>query len=126
MHSLSLKFRTDLNSVVAARCLQGRGKFGVSDFASVWFRDFGGKGCRIVACASNGNGGGKSSSSSSSSSPSTKPSSFLSRSQNYALLKQKMEVAAKSEVCWFFLSDIFFCFLCNQSEGNRFELLFEL
>ncbi|KAL5544186.1 hypothetical protein UlMin_007970 [Ulmus minor] len=91
MHSLSLKFRTDLNSVVAARCLQGRGKFGVSDLGSVWFRDFGGKGCRIVACASNGNGGGKSSSSS------TKPSSFLSRSQNYALLKQKMEVAAKSE-----------------------------
>ncbi|XP_062106085.1 uncharacterized protein LOC133817546 [Humulus lupulus] len=43
------------------------------------------------------NGGGRSQRSSSSSSSSTESSSFLSRSQTYALLKQQMEVAAKSE-----------------------------
>ena len=52
----------------------------------------------VVACASarkgTGCGGGRSRSSSSSSAM----SSFLSRSQTYALLKRQMEVAAKSEV----------------------------
>lgn len=92
MHSLSLRVFTDFNAA-AARCSPGRGGYGVSSFG-----EFNGKGCRILACASerNGNGGGRSRSSSSS--PSTTANSFLSRSQTYALLKQQMEVAAKSEV----------------------------
>lgn len=44
--------------------------------------------CGIVACASEGESPTSSSST----------SSFLSRTQTYALLKQQMEVAAKSEV----------------------------
>lgn len=93
MNALSLRVFTDFNAA-AARCSPTRGGYGVSSFG-----EFNGKGCRILACASrNGNGGGRSSSSSSSSSPSTTANSFLSRSQTYALLKQQMEVAAKSEV----------------------------
>lgn len=89
MHSLSLRVFTDFNAA-AARCSPGRGGYGVSSFG-----EFNGKGFRILACASerNGNGGGRSRSSS----PSTAANSFLSRSQTYALLKQQMEVAAKSE-----------------------------
>ncbi|GAV58367.1 UVR domain-containing protein/DUF525 domain-containing protein [Cephalotus follicularis] len=52
-----------------------------------------GRDSRIVACSleKSDNGGGPSPS------PSINPSSFLSRTQTYALLKQQMEVAAKSE-----------------------------
>lgn len=104
MHSLSLRVFTGFNNSAAAK----RGVNGAvySEFGSrrVGFglRDLGAKGCRIVACASgrNSNGGGRSRSSSSIPSPS--PSSFLTRSQTYALLKQQMEVAAKSEVGYLF------------------------
>ncbi|OIT37197.1 PREDICTED: uncharacterized protein LOC109241106 isoform X1 [Nicotiana attenuata] len=48
---------------------------------------------RIMACAPEMNSGAESQSSS----PSPSESSFLSRSQTYALLKQQMEVATKSE-----------------------------
>ena len=47
---------------------------------------------------SNGWSGSRSSSQSPGRGP--KPSSFLSRSQTYALLKQQMEVATKSEVSY--------------------------
>ncbi|EEF51986.1 conserved hypothetical protein [Ricinus communis] len=56
--------------------------------------------CRIVACSveRNGNGGsGASSSSSSGSGSDYNSSSFASRTQTYAFLKQQMEVAAQSE-----------------------------
>ncbi|KAF2311419.1 hypothetical protein GH714_022825 [Hevea brasiliensis] len=61
--------------------------------------------CRIVACSveRNGNGGGGGASSSSNSSSGSdmgsdyRASSFLFRTQTYALLKQQMEVAAQSE-----------------------------
>ena len=55
----------------------------------------------IVACSVERDGGGEGPSSSSGSDQS--PSSFLSRSQTYAMLKQRMEVAAQSEVTIFFL-----------------------
>ncbi|XP_062114172.1 uncharacterized protein LOC133825212 [Humulus lupulus] len=106
MHSLSLKVFPDFNGkVTGTRCmLSGRGRYGVSelDFRTRRFVYGGGdsnwRGCRITASSSDrdANGGGRSRSSSSSSS--TESSSFLSRSQTYALLKQQMEVAAKSEV----------------------------
>ncbi|KAF5743753.1 hypothetical protein HS088_TW08G00340 [Tripterygium wilfordii] len=97
MHSMSLKVLTDFYGG-AWRDLPGRGSPGLSDFDTgirrvrVNFGDFT-RNCRIVACSSErkGNGGGQSQSSNSS------PSSFLSRSQSYALLKQQMDVAAKSE-----------------------------
>ena len=97
MNSLSLRaFSADFNGAAIARpssSSRGSGSNGVST---------------VVACASesSGSGGGRSrssrssssSSSSSSSKPSSATSSSLSRSQTYALLKQQMEVAAKSEV----------------------------
>ena len=108
MHSLSLKVFADFNgNVTAARCMpSGRGGYAFSElnFGTRRFAYGGGdsnwKSCRITACSSDrdANGGGRSRSSSSSSSSSTESSSFLSRSQTYALLKQQMEVAAKSEV----------------------------
>ena len=91
------------------------GSYGVSelDFGSRrvvngGIGDLNWKGFRVMASGSerNGNGGGRSRSSSSS--PSTAASSFLSRSQNYALLKQQMEVAAKSEVCVLGIMCIYF------------------
>ncbi|XP_024022449.1 uncharacterized protein LOC21386999 isoform X2 [Morus notabilis] len=92
MHSLSLRVFTDFTGSSAARSSPCRGGYG-----GLTLGEFNGKACRILACAPerNGNGGGRSRSSSSNTS--TTPSSFLSRSQTYALLKQQMEVAAKSE-----------------------------
>ena len=97
MHSLSFKVGGDFNAgsrmnlprrvpemeVGAMRCFGGRRAFGRS--------------CRIVACASERNigDGGEGQSQSASTSRSR---SFLSRSETYALLKQQLEVAAKSEV----------------------------
>lgn len=100
MHSLSIKVFTDFNTGNTRR-LPGRGSSGFAEIEECtrrqWLncRDFAGN-CRIVACASprNGNGSGAGPSSS----PSSSSSSFLSRSRTYALLKQQMEVAAKSEV----------------------------
>ncbi|XP_065875503.1 uncharacterized protein [Euphorbia lathyris] len=107
MHSLpSIKVFTDFNAGTRT-CFPIRNPrferrqrlfFGVSS-----------RNCRIVACSleTNGNdgvdagaGGGASSSSSSGSNLSGSDfsaSSFISRTQNYALLKQQMEVAAQSE-----------------------------
>ncbi|XP_030472975.1 uncharacterized protein LOC115690677 [Syzygium oleosum] len=95
MHSLSLKaFGSDANAATAARrCFPPpqasprRERLSCREFP---------RNCRIVAAASSsegsggaGGGGGEGKSSSA--------SSFLTRSQTYALLKQQMEVAAKSE-----------------------------
>lgn len=95
MQSLSFKVFVDFNGGGTARssCLPSRLGFVSADFEAgdrrlgLNYRDQG-RTCRIVACAS----GAESQSASSSS------KSFLSRSQSYALLKQQMEVAAKSEV----------------------------
>ena len=91
MHALSFKGFSDLN-VGRERSRPGllSGGFGYqSTFLTrkdCWncrgFR----RNCRIVACASGGNGENQSA------------SSFFSRSQTYALLKQQLLVAAKSEV----------------------------
>lgn len=59
----------------------------------------------VVACASDGD----------SSISSTSSSSFLSRTQTYALLKQQMEVAAKSEVSLVF----FIPLICKLEEKRR-------
>ncbi|XP_059443103.1 uncharacterized protein LOC132175246 [Corylus avellana] len=99
MHSLSIKVFTDFNTGNTRR-LPGRGSSGFAEIEECtrrqWLncRDFG-RNCRIVACASQRNGNG--SGAGPSSSPSSSSSSFLSRSRTYALLKQQMEVAAKSE-----------------------------
>ncbi|OAY30860.1 uncharacterized protein LOC110630887 isoform X1 [Manihot esculenta] len=90
------------------------GTAGARTFLPVRSSNFGGRNwlnfgdsarnCRLVACSveSNGNGGGgggggSSSSSSSGMGSDYRTSSFLSRTQTYAMLKQQMEVAAKSE-----------------------------
>lgn len=103
MHSLSLKAFGDVNAG-ARRCFPSE-----AGPRREWLncsRELPRRNCRIVACSPEGNGGGgggaaggggggegKSSSLSSSSSG----RSFPTRSQTYALLKQQMEVAAKSE-----------------------------
>ena len=90
MHALSFKGFPDLN-VGRERAWPGRlsGGFGyhcTGTRKDGWnCRDFR-RNCRIVACSSGENGENQS------------PSSFLSRSQTYALLKQQLQVAAKSEV----------------------------
>ncbi|KAF5459916.1 hypothetical protein F2P56_019825 [Juglans regia] len=101
MQSLSIKVSTDLNTGMRKEWLRGRGSSGLTELEASTRRRwlncrYFARNCRIVACASQRNsdgGGGAGQSSSSSSSP----SSFLSQSQTYALLKQQMEVAAKSE-----------------------------
>lgn len=101
MHSMSLKVFTDFHNSTASMCILRRVRCDSSDseFGSrrvlLGLRNCG-KSCRIVACASerNSNGGGTSSSPS----PSTRFGSVLSRSETYALLKQQLDVAAKSEV----------------------------
>ncbi|KAM7471294.1 hypothetical protein LguiA_009477 [Lonicera macranthoides] len=94
MHSLSLKVSMDFNAGTSRSSWPGRISGGVLDLEVgsrkqfLNCRDNNPRFCRIVACSSerNTSGGGAQSS-----------SSFLSRSQTYALLKQQMEVAAKSE-----------------------------
>lgn len=89
----SIKFSTEFNATRRRRCLScnnsvdleyGRRRrvgWGCTDLTRT---------CGIVACVGGGGGGERPSSSSSA-------SSFLYRSQTYALLKQQMEVAAKTE-----------------------------
>ncbi|GAB4845714.1 hypothetical protein Ancab_039117 [Ancistrocladus abbreviatus] len=97
MHSLSSKIFVDFNVGIG-----GIGN-GLSTSRKIFsgLSVVGGDGvkmCRIVLCSSQRNGGGESPSPSPiSSSGGASTSSFLSRSQTYALLKQQMEVAAKSE-----------------------------
>ncbi|EOY20745.1 hypothetical protein QUC31_007014 [Theobroma cacao] len=111
MHSLSLKVFTDLNARTRRNCFPGRVGHGLAtdlDFgrtrrvgSGCWNGGAAGvRSCRIVACAveRNGNGGnGGGESPSLNPNPTPNESSFLSRSQTYATLKQQMEVAAKSE-----------------------------
>ncbi|WOH10553.1 hypothetical protein DCAR_0730022 [Daucus carota subsp. sativus] len=96
MQSLSFKVFVDFNGGGTARlpCFPSRlGSVG-ADFEAgdrrlgLNYRDHG-RTCRIVACSSGADSQSQSASSSS--------NSFLTRSQSYALLKQQMEVAAKSE-----------------------------
>lgn len=96
MQSLSFKVFVEFNGGGTARSSYLPSRLGCvgADFEAgdrrlgLNYRDHGRRTCRIVACAS----GAESQSASSSS------NSFLTRSQSYALLKQQMEVAAKSEV----------------------------
>ncbi|XP_057464399.1 uncharacterized protein LOC130754241 isoform X2 [Actinidia eriantha] len=93
MQSLNLKMFTDFNTG-AARPWPGRIGGGLAEFEAgarrPWLngRDHA-KALKIAACSSERNSGGNGGLES--------QSSFLSRSQTYALLKQQMEVAAKSE-----------------------------
>ncbi|XP_022137251.1 uncharacterized protein LOC111008757 isoform X2 [Momordica charantia] len=97
MHSLTFKVLGDFNAG-SKMISHGRGSSCFPEMEVGTMRCFRsrralGRTCRIVACATerNGDGGGSQSASTSSS------RSFLSRSETYALLKQQMEVAAKSE-----------------------------
>ncbi|KAJ6875516.1 hypothetical protein NC652_035039 [Populus alba x Populus x berolinensis] len=94
MQSLNLKFLTDFNTGTR-RFVPGR-SFGTEWRQCLNLRNYN-RNCRIVACSAERDGGGEGTSSSSSSSSDRSPSSFLSRSQTYAMLKQQMEVAAQSE-----------------------------
>ena len=95
MQSLNLKLLTDFNTGTK-RFVPGR-SFGTEWRQCLNLRNYN-RNCRIVACSAERDGGGEGTSSSSSSSSDRSPSSFLSRSQTYAMLKQQMEVAAQSEV----------------------------
>ncbi|XVF50328.1 hypothetical protein PTKIN_Ptkin04bG0087900 [Pterospermum kingtungense] len=108
MHSLSLKVFTDLNAGTRRNCFPGRVGPGLATDLEIGKRRKARCGfavareCRIVACAverngNGGNGGGGGESPSLNPNPTHNQSSFLSRSQTYAMLKQQMEVAAKSE-----------------------------
>lgn len=108
MHSLNLKVFTDFYTGTT-RSWPGRFGCGVADFEAGTRRQWLNLNCRdhaktwkIVACSSEVNSGGNvgdggGGGSGGVESRSQSQSSFLSRSQTYALLKQQMEVAAKSE-----------------------------
>ncbi|XP_057950953.1 uncharacterized protein LOC131145784 [Malania oleifera] len=87
MQSLSLRAFSDFYTGMGRSWPGRRGSFGFADLETGTRRQWP---CGIVACSSVRNGGGGGGDIHSS-------SSFLSRSQTYALLKQQMEVAAKSE-----------------------------
>ncbi|KAL7191943.1 hypothetical protein ACSBR2_023923 [Camellia fascicularis] len=100
MHSLNLRVLSDFNTGTTRSSWPGRFGGGVSDFEAGTRRRLLNLNCRdqsktwrIVACSSEINSGGDGGGSGGVESQ----SSFLSRSQTYALLKQQMEVAAKSE-----------------------------
>ncbi|CAL5374926.1 unnamed protein product [Camellia sinensis] len=100
MHSLNLRVLSDFNTGTTGSSWPGRFGCGVSDFEAGTRRRWLNLNCRdqskmwrIVACSSEINSGGDGGGSGGVESQ----SSFLSRSQTYALLKQQMEVAAKSE-----------------------------
>lgn len=124
MHSLSFKVLGDFNAGSRMN-LPGRGSFCVPEMEVGAMRCFGGRRgfgrtCRIVACASerNGDGGGSQSQSASAS----RSRSFLSRSETYALLKQQLEVAAKSEVSL----SLLFSFSHYHESRKSLCLLFKL
>lgn len=98
MNSLNMKMLSGFNpgTTTATRSWPGR----LGDFEAPTRRQWlncvnRARTLRITACASISSGGGGSGGVES---QRESESSFLSRSQTYALLKQKMEVAAKSEV----------------------------
>ncbi|KAI7979019.1 Protein ApaG [Camellia lanceoleosa] len=100
MHSLNLRVLSDFNTGTTRSSWPGRFGCGVSDFEAGTRRRWLNLNCRdqsktwrIVACSSDINSGGDGGGSGGVESQ----SSFLSRSQTYVLLKQQMEVAAKSE-----------------------------
>ncbi|KAK8599659.1 hypothetical protein V6N13_077571 [Hibiscus sabdariffa] len=112
MHSLSLKFFTDLNSRATTNtCIPARLGHGLAidlDFVrrrrvgpGCWDRGCSGRKCWVVGCAvdRNGNGGnpGGGERPSLDPDPTRNQGLFLSRSQTFAMLKQQMEAAAKSE-----------------------------
>ncbi|KAG6754078.1 hypothetical protein POTOM_042086 [Populus tomentosa] len=92
MQSLNLKLSTDF-STGTRRFVPGQ-SFGEERGQCLSFR-VSYRNCRIVACSVERGGNGEGTSSSSGSDHI--PSSFLSRSQTYAMLKQQMEVATQSE-----------------------------
>uniref|UniRef100_A0A803L8K7 ApaG domain-containing protein n=1 Tax=Chenopodium quinoa TaxID=63459 RepID=A0A803L8K7_CHEQI len=109
MQSLGLKVFTDFGVAARKSCNSKNTNLnGVSDYEMGTRKSWGcstiggrnGGYCRIVACSSQRNAGGESSPSSS---PIPGPvedqgqPGLLSRTQTYAMLKQQMEVAAKSE-----------------------------
>lgn len=109
MQSLSIKVFTDLNTGGTRReWLRGRGSSGLAELEASTRRRwlncrYFARNCRIVvACTSQSNSDGSGGAGQSSSSS---PSSFLSQRQTYALLKQQMEVAAKSEVTLYHISE---------------------
>ncbi|GMJ06692.1 hypothetical protein HRI_004338400 [Hibiscus trionum] len=111
MHSPSLKFFTGLNSgATRSTCFPARVEHGLTidlDFgrrrvgSGRWDRGSAGRKSWVVGCAvdRNGNDGnpGGGERPSLDPDPTQNQSSFLSRSQTYAMLKQQMETAAKSE-----------------------------
>nr|GLL22376.1 uncharacterized protein LOC109177197 [Ipomoea trifida] len=100
MHSLSFKVVADFR-VVKNRPGSTRLGLRLADVdKKQWLncRDNNLKRCRVVACTSEGSNSGASDSPiPAGSTQSQNQSSFLSRSQTYALLKQQLEVASKSE-----------------------------
>ncbi|KAL6973217.1 anthranilate phosphoribosyltransferase, partial [Sarracenia purpurea var. burkii] len=107
MHSLNLKVLTDLNTGTARSWPDRRLGCGAADFEIGTRRQWlnctdRAKSWKIVACSSERNsggngGGGGGGGGVESQNQSQNQSSLLSRSLTYALLKQQMEVAAKSE-----------------------------
>ncbi|KVH98933.1 uncharacterized protein LOC112514981 [Cynara cardunculus var. scolymus] len=100
MHSMSLKLFVDCNDVESRYTAPGRVSFGVGDFP-VRFncRDQGRRNCRIIARASerDGGAGAGAEAGGAESQSQQNGSSFFARSQTYALMRQQMELAAKSE-----------------------------
>lgn len=107
MHALSLKALTGFNATRRESCSCVEYEHAKRRVGFNW-------GCKdltrtsgVVACVGGGGGGGGGESLGSKSgaggSSGSSPSSLFSRSQTYALLKQQMEVAAKSEVIILFI-----------------------
>ncbi|KAI3720615.1 hypothetical protein L2E82_31605 [Cichorium intybus] len=100
MHSLSLKLFVDFNDVKSTHATPSQVSFGAGEFpASLNFGDQRRRNCRIIARASERDGGagaGAEAGGAESQSQQNK-SSFFARGQTYALMKQQMELAAKSE-----------------------------
>ncbi|KAG5234139.1 hypothetical protein OIU77_000510 [Salix suchowensis] len=94
MQSLNLKLSTDF--ITGTRSFVPGRSFGEERRQCLSFR-VSYRNCRIVACSVERDGNGEGTSSSSGSGSDHSPSSFLSRSQTYAMLKQQMKVAAQSE-----------------------------
>ncbi|KAL4566603.1 hypothetical protein LXL04_030723 [Taraxacum kok-saghyz] len=96
MHSVSLKLFVDFNDVKSRHTMPSQVSFGAGEPpVRLNFGDQGRRSCRIVAHASERDAGAGAGAEAGESQQNK--SSFFARSQTYALMKQQMELAAKSE-----------------------------
>lgn len=103
MHSVSLKLFVDFNDVESRHTMPNRNNIGAGEFPVRLNYHRRRKNCGIIARASERDAGAGAEAGGAESQNQQNTTSFFARSQTYALMKQQMEIAAKSEVSLVFI-----------------------